>query len=93
MATTEIAIFDKSDFEQDTIEFFIKCVQKDKIIKVDGISKSYAMFEMQDMNFLVNHQGIDIGMRQKLAQMMNQVNYVPKQHSKEINKYFFCIFF
>lgn len=93
MVTTEIAIFDKEEFEPSTIEFFLRAVQKEKIIETSGLNKKYAMFEMQDMNYLVQHPSIQMDMRQKLVEMLNKVNYVPKQHSQQITKYFFCIFF
>lgn len=93
MITTEIAVFNKEEFEEEIIDFFWKTVSKEKKIKVDGFSKEYALFTMEDIHFLVNHPNIPNNIRPGLASMMNKVQYVPKQHSQGISKYFFCIFF
>jgi hypothetical protein len=91
--TTEIAVFQKEDFEDETITFFWNTVNSERKIKSNGLEKEYGIFTMEDMNFLINHPNIPQYMRPALAKMMNQVNYIPKQHSPTISKYFFCIFF
>lgn len=91
--TTEIAVFQREDFEESTINFFWNTVSPEKKIKANGIKREYGLFTMEDMHFLINHPNLPQHIRPELAKMMNQVNYIPKQHSAGISRYFFCIFF
>lgn len=90
VVTTEIATFNKKDFDKETIDFVWGCIPADRIVKLKNQS-AYVMINPNDIVYLIRNDQVPDERKQGLAQMLEQINYVNKGQ-QGLQQYMVCIF-